>query len=45
MNEDEFKILFQKIVDFYQITPEIAEELLQRILAIIAKNQASNDLW
>lgn len=34
--EEEFKKLFQKIVEMYQISPEIAAELLQRILRILA---------
>lgn len=34
---DRFKMLFQKIVEMYQLSPEIASELLQRILRILAE--------
>lgn len=34
--EDQFRELFQRIVELYQLSPEIAAELLQRILAILA---------
>ena len=36
MNEEKFKKLFQRIVDMYQISPETAAELLQRILMILS---------
>lgn len=37
--EEEFKKLFRRIVEMYQISPATAAELLQRILAILADNQ------
>ena len=37
--EEEFKKLFQKIVEMYQISPEIAAALLQRILRILADSR------
>lgn len=33
--EDRFRVLFQRIVEMYQLPPEIAAELLQRILRIL----------
>jgi len=39
MNEDAFKMLFQKIVDRYQLSPEVAAQVLQRILAVLADTQ------
>lgn len=41
--EEEFKRLFQRIVDMYQISPETAEELLQRILRILAETQEEDE--
>lgn len=38
IEEDEFKLLFQRIVEMYQISPETASELLKRILAILANS-------
>lgn len=35
--EDRFKELFRRIVELYQLSPETAEELLQRILRILAE--------
>lgn len=39
MNEDAFKMLFQKIVDRYQLAPEVAAQMLQRILTVLADTQ------
>lgn len=43
VEEEEFKKLFQRIVEAYQIMPETAAELLQRILAILANDQEETD--
>lgn len=43
VEEEEFKKLFQRIVETYQITPETAAELLQRILTILASDQEETD--
>ena len=41
MEEDtNFKELFQRIVDRYELDPDVAAELLQRILAILADSEA-----
>ena len=37
--EEEFKQLFQRIVEMYQISADTAAELLQRILRILADSQ------
>ena len=39
MNEDAFKMLLQKIVDRYQLSPETAAQMLQRILTVLADTQ------
>ena len=36
MEDKEFRELFQRIVDQYELEPDIAEELLQRILNILS---------
>ena len=36
MEDQEFRELFQRIVDQYELEPDIAEELLQRILNILS---------
>ena len=43
MEDTNFKELFQKIVDRYELAPEVAAELLQRIL-IILKNTEDESL-
>ena len=43
MDDTNFKELFQKIVDRYELAPEVAAELLQRIL-IILKNTEDESL-
>lgn len=43
MDEEKFKKLFQRIVDMYQISPETAAELLQRILAILSNKTNESD--
>ena len=42
--EEEFKQLFRRIVEMYQISPDTAAELLQRILSILADSQEENEL-
>lgn len=41
--EEEFKKLFQKIVELYQISSDTAAELLQRILAILSESCEENE--
>lgn len=41
--ENEFKILFQRIVEQYQISSDTAAELLQRILRILAENHEKDE--
>ena len=36
MEEDDFKLLFRRIVEKYQLSPETAALLLQRILSVLA---------
>lgn len=36
MEDKEFQELIQRIVDQYELAPDIAEELLQRILNILS---------
>ena len=36
MEDKEFRELFQRIVNQYELEPDIAEELLQRILNILS---------
>jgi hypothetical protein len=36
VEDKEFQELFQRIVDQYELEPDIAEELLQRILNILS---------
>lgn len=43
MEEEKFKELFQMIVDRYELAPDVAAELLQRILAIL-RNTADDPL-
>lgn len=43
MEDANFKELFQRIVDRYELAPDVASELLQRILAIL-KNTEDNPL-
>lgn len=37
--EEQFRELFQKVVELYQLSPEVAAELLQRILAILVEGE------
>ena len=39
MEDAKFKELFQRIVDRYELVPEVAAELLQRILAILKNTE------
>ena len=39
MEDTNFKELFQKIVDRYDLAPEVAAELLQRILTILENTE------
>ena len=43
MEDANFKELFQRIVDRYELAPDVAAELLQRILAIL-KNTENDPL-
>ena len=43
MDEEKFKKLFQRIIDMYQISPETAAELLQRILVILSNKPNESD--
>ena len=37
MEDKMFRELYQRIIEQYELSPEIAEKLLQRILAILTK--------
>ena len=39
MEDAKFKELFQRIVDRYELAPDVAAELLQRILAILKNTE------
>jgi len=39
MEDAYFKELFQRIVDRYELAPDVASELLQRILAILKNTE------
>ena len=39
MEDASFKELFQRIVDRYELAPDVASELLQRILAILKNTE------
>ena len=39
MEDANFKELFQRIVDRYELAPDVAAELLQRILAILKNSE------
>ena len=43
MEDKKFKELFQRIVDRYELAPDVAAELLQRILAVL-KNTGDESL-
>lgn len=43
IEEDGFKKLFKRIVEMYQIPPDTASELLQRILRILADTRESDE--
>lgn len=43
MEDADFKELFQKIIDQYELAPDVALELLQRVLAVL-KNTAGETL-
>ena len=36
--EEDFQVLFQKLIDRYELPPDVAERLLQRILRILGKD-------
>lgn len=42
MEDTDFKELFQGIVDRYELDPDIAADLLQRILKILEKMEPNN---
>ena len=39
MEDENFKELFQRIVNRYELAPDVAAELLQRILAILKNTE------
>ena len=39
MEDANFKELFQRLVDQYELSPNVAEELLQRILTILKNTE------
>ena len=39
MEDTNFKELFRKIVDRYELAPDVAAELLQRILAVLKNTE------
>ena len=43
MEDAEFRELFQRIVDAYALEPDLAEELLQRILRILARRDSTDE--
>lgn len=43
MDDEYFKQLFEGIVEAYQISPETAAELLQRILEILSRNTETEE--
>lgn len=43
MFDDNFKELYFKIVDLYEIPPEVANEMIQRILEILSSNTSEHD--
>ena len=43
MEDDNFKELYFKLVDLYKIPPDIAKEMLQKILEILAVNEQGQD--
>ena len=43
MEEEKFKKLFQRIVDMYELSPDTAAELLQRILVILSNKSSESD--
>ena len=43
MEDANFKELFQRIMERYELSPDVAAELLQRVL-IILKNSENEDL-
>ena len=44
MHEDAFQALFQKIVDRYQLSPETAAQILQRILTALTNTQKEGSM-
>lgn len=42
MDDKDFRNLFQRIADHYELDPAIAERLLQRILNMLSKRTASD---
>ena len=43
MEDKEFRELFQRIIDQYELEPDIAEELLQRILNILLNCDSADE--
>lgn len=44
MDDEYFKQLFERIVEVYQIAPDTAAELLQRILEILSRDPDNSNL-
>ena len=43
MDDENFKLLFQKIVEHYELSSEVATDLLQRILEILNSSENTQD--
>lgn len=43
MSDEEFRDLFQRLVEKYELDPEVADKLLQRILEILYGNKDTDD--
>lgn len=43
MDDELFKLLFQKIAEQYRLAPEVAAELLQKILEILNSGEGTED--
>ena len=43
MEDSEFRELFQRLAEQYALPPDMAEELLRRILAILSRRDAPDE--
>ena len=43
MEDPEFRELFHRLIDQYALEPDIAEELLQRILDLLSHNNPAEE--